>query len=84
MRVLVDTSVWVDFLASEEATLRQLLLDGAVLGHPFVTGEIACGSLKNRKEIIALLQSLPEIEICTDEEVLHLLEEHRLYAKGLG
>lgn len=84
MRLLVDTSVWVEFLAREESALQKLLLDGSVLIHPFVIGEIACGSLKNRDEILSLLQSLPQIDTCSDEEVLHLVEEHRLYAKGVG
>jgi predicted nucleic acid-binding protein len=84
MKILVDTSVWVQFLSHEEAGLRNLLLEGGVLIHPFIIGEIACGSLKNRKATISLLQSLPTIETCSDEEVLHLLEKHRLYAKGVG
>jgi len=33
--------------------------DGKVLCHTHVIGELACGNIKNREEIISLLQALP-------------------------
>jgi predicted nucleic acid-binding protein len=55
---LVDTSAWVDHLRRGNATLTTLLLDGEVLCHPFVIGELACGNLKRRSETLALLHNL--------------------------
>jgi predicted nucleic acid-binding protein len=82
--ILVDTSVWVDHLRKGEEELRNLLNDGLVLTHPFVIGELACGNLKNRDEVLALLAALPKAEVASNEEVLHLVEERKLHGRGLG
>ena len=52
--------------------------------HPFVVGELACGNMKNREEILSLLQTLPTAETAEHEEVLHFIEHNRLMGKGLG
>lgn len=83
-RVLVDTSVWVDHLFKGEALLHDLLTLGHVVTHPFILGEIACGRLSNRKAILALLAELPAVTVATHEEVLHLVETHRLDGTGLS
>ena len=57
--ILVDTSVWVDHLRRADAALADLLERGAVLMHPLVVGEIACGSLAQRPAVLELLQHLP-------------------------
>jgi predicted nucleic acid-binding protein len=82
--ILVDTSVWVDHLRRADKELKSLLNEGLVLTHPFVIGELACGNLKNRDEILALLAALPKAEVASDEEALHLVAERKLYGKGLG
>jgi hypothetical protein len=40
--------------------------------------------LKNRSEILTLLQTLPEARISEHHEVLLLLESQKLFGKGLG
>jgi predicted nucleic acid-binding protein len=82
--ILVDTSVWVDHLRKAEEELQSLLNEGLVLSHPFVIGELACGNLKNRDEILALLDALPKARLASHEEVLQLVSERKLYGKGLG
>jgi predicted nucleic acid-binding protein len=82
--VLVDTSVWAFHLREGDTRLKKLLMDGEVLSHPFIVGELACGNLKNRPEILFLLQSIPVATEAKHEEVLHLMESHRLMGKGLG
>ncbi len=57
--VLVDTSVWVSHLREGNPRLVSLLNDGDVVSHPFIIGELACGNLRNRSEILSLLHSLP-------------------------
>jgi predicted nucleic acid-binding protein len=52
--------------------------------HPFIVGELACGALKNRTEILSLLQLLPTAVQAKNEEVLHFIETNRLMGKGLG
>lgn len=81
---LVDTSVWVDHLRRGNAKLRSLLEEGAALVHPFVVGELACGNLKNRAEILQLLALLPEARVADHAEVLSLVERRRLHGLGIG
>jgi predicted nucleic acid-binding protein len=81
---LVDTSVWVDHLRARDARLNSLLQDGQVICHPFVVGELACGNLRNRHEILGLLTALPEAAIAEHREVLHLVDAARLFGRGLG
>jgi predicted nucleic acid-binding protein len=82
--VLVDTSVWVSHLRYGGVELEALLDDARVACHPFVVGELACGNLANRAEILALLQALPMSAHVEHEEVLRFIEGHRLMGKGLG
>jgi len=82
--ILVDTSVWVDHLRRGNKRLISLLNDEQVLCHPFVVGELACGNLKNRKEILRLSNSLPFVQQADHSEVLHLLNSNRLYGQGIG
>lgn len=82
--VLVDTSVWVDHFRRGNEGLVAQLNQAAVVCHPFVVGELACGNLKNRTEILRLLQALPIAPLAEQEEVLYLLNKGRLYGRGLG
>ena len=81
---LADTSVWVDHLRRGNPTLGQLLLDGEVLCHSFVVGELACGFLTRRTEILTLLATLPKVVVADHGEVLRLVDSKRLYGRGLG
>lgn len=82
--VLVDTSVWISHLRYGNVGLEILLNDGHVACHPFVIGELACGNLKNRPEILSLMQALPPAAHADNEEVIEFIENHRLMGKGLG
>ncbi len=82
--ILVDTSVWVDHLRRGDAALEVALHGDLVAVHPFVIGELACGSLKPRGQLLGLLRSLARLAAATDGEVLDFLERHRLMGRGLG
>jgi predicted nucleic acid-binding protein len=82
--ILVDTSVWVDHLARGVSHLTDILEAEQVLIHPFVVGEIACGTLKSRGEVIGYMKNLPQPTVATHEEVLTLIEQRRLMARGIG
>ena len=82
--VLVDTSVWILHLRTGDSHLKALLNDGKVLCHPFVVGELACGQIKNRTEVLSLLQALPMAEIAEHQEILQFIEIQRLIGVGLG
>ena len=82
--ILVDTSVWVDHLRRDNRLLADLLEDQQVTIHPFVIGELACGNLGNRDEVLGLLSRLPRVAKATDDEVLFYIEEQRLMGRGIG
>jgi len=82
--VLVDTSVWVVHLREGNAQLEALLNEGKVICHPFIIGEIACGTMRNRVQILSLFQSLPMAETAEHSEVMQFIENYRLMGKGLG
>ena len=66
--ILVDTSVWIDHLRKGDRELARFLNEGVVLCHPFVIGELACGNLRNRSEILSLLAALPAAPVASHEE----------------
>ncbi len=82
--VLVDTSVWVAHLRDGNIGLETLLNEGRVAGHSFIMGELACGNLKNRSEILSLLHGLPMAIHAEHQEVMELIDTHNLMGKGLG
>lgn len=82
--ILADTSVWIDHLRAHDPILARLLEGGGVLGHTFVLGEIACGMLRRRAEILILLADLPQALVATDAEVLTTIEKRRLMGRGIG
>jgi hypothetical protein len=82
--VLVDTSIWIDHFNQADPRLMQLLETGQVLMHPFIIGELACGNLKPRDEILNLLSVLPAARMASHDEVLYFLEANHFYSKGIG
>ena len=82
--VLVDTSVWVSFLRHGNSRLQELLHDSKVVSHPFIIGELACGNISNRAEIISLMQSLPMLDAVEHEELLLFIEHNKMMGTGLG
>lgn len=82
--ILVDTSVWIDHFRRGNARLAELLMEGDVLMHPLVFGELACGGLRNRAEILRLLEALPRAVTASFDETLDFLDTRKLYGKGLG
>jgi len=82
--ILVDTSIWIGHLRKGSDLLSHLLEQERVLMHPFIIGELACGSMANRREILGLLETLPATGIARHAEVLHLVEGKRLYGQGIG
>lgn len=82
--ILVDSSVWIDHLRNNDATLAALLDRGQILSHPFVIGEVSLGSLRQRATIIGALQDLPKAIVANDREVMAFIESQTLYGRGIG
>ena len=75
MRVLVDTSVWIDHLRRSDPNLVALLKSTQVVMRPAVLGELACGMIPNRQELLPLWFALPCVVEVSSAEALGLLED---------
>ncbi|MGQ0695384.1 MAG: type II toxin-antitoxin system VapC family toxin [Nitrospiraceae bacterium] len=84
MPTLVDTSVWLDHFRTNSPTLRQLLDEDLVVCHPLVIGELACGNMKHRSEVLESLAVLPTTPTVEYQELLTFIETHKLFGQGLG
>ena len=82
--ILVDTSIWVDHGRRRDAALVEWLTEGWVLGHPFVQGELACGQMPHRSEVLALFDALPSATVLSHAGVLHFVDRHHLAGSRLG
>ena len=82
--ILVDTSVWIDHFRNGNAKLQDLLYNNEVLMHPFIIGELSCGTMQNREEILRLLQELPGAHLAEHDEVIGLVERDHLWGQGVG
>lgn len=84
MRVLVDTSVWIDHFRIKEPALLNLLENGRVLGHRFVRCESALGNLPQRQLILELMDNLPQAPVAYADEINCFIENHALFGLGIG
>lgn len=82
--MLVDTSVWINHFRRSNRDLEFFLEEGSVSMHPFVIGELACGSLRKRHDVIQLMERLPHAPVATDREVMKFIELAGLHGTGLG
>ncbi len=76
--------MWVRHLREADPDLRELLNDGQVMCHQYIIGELACGNMKNRREVLSLMQLLPQATPAQHEEILQFIELNHLTGKGLG
>jgi len=82
--ILVDTSIWVDHIRTPNRRLIELLDAELVSMHPWVVGELACGNLADRANMLYLLRSLPPVAVASDDEVLFFIDKHGIAGKGVG
>jgi predicted nucleic acid-binding protein len=71
-------------LRTGDATLSGILDRGMCLGHPFVTGELALGNLRERDLVLSALRALPQAIVASDEEVYHFIDRQALFGLGIG
>ena len=84
MRVLVDTNIWIDHLRKTEPVLVDLLERDQVCVHQSVITELALGNLEDRSVFLKALERLMIVRNVDDQGVRHLVEERRLWGRGLS
>lgn len=82
--ILVDTSVWIDHFRAGDPHLVAALSRNGVLAHPCVIGEIALGSVKQRAQVLRLMNNLPSALIATHDEVMTFIAAQALANTGVG
>jgi predicted nucleic acid-binding protein len=82
--ILVDTSVWARHIDREVGALSTLLEADEVSSHPFIVGEIALGNLRRRDAVLSDLRLLQQAAVASHQEVLELVERHKLFGRGIG
>ena len=84
MRVLVDTNIWIDHLRKTEPVLVDLLERDQVCVHQSIITELALGNLKDRSVFLKAIERLMVLRNVDDQGVRHLVEERRLWGRGLS
>lgn len=87
MIVLVDTSVWIRFLANKSpyaATLEALLSGDDVSGHDRVYGELLIGDTGGRTTLLSAYAQMHRAPVVSHEEVVDFVRAQRLHGLGIG
>jgi predicted nucleic acid-binding protein len=74
----------VEHLRRGEPALEIALGAGQVLMHPFILGELACGNLNRRIEVLSLMRELPRAPVALDDETLEFIDRRKLTGRGIG
>lgn len=86
--VLVDTSIWIRFLAGREPDARhldQLLADDRVFGHELVHGELLIGDRgRTRSALLAAYSEIHRARTARHSDVLELVGARKLRGRGVG
>lgn len=82
--IVADANVWIDFLRAGEAELQRLLDKNQVAMHPCLAAELALGSLHGRSQILAQLDTMPQVRVASLREIREMIEARQLYSRGIG
>jgi predicted nucleic acid-binding protein len=85
--VLVDTSVWIRFLANRTpyaATLGALLDRDEVAGHEFVYGELLLGDRAGRAKLLGAYEQIRQASMVPHSEVVAFVQSRALSGRGVG
>lgn len=83
MKVLADSSIWINHFRKADENLLELLADGDLAMHQFVLSELALGSVPDRQRLIQHLRSLPILG-APETDLLAFIDEHGLHGTGIG
>ena len=85
--VLVDTSVWIRFVANRAPYARELeslLSRGEVCGHDFVYGELLIGDKGGRGQLLADYVVMHQVPVVPHREVAEFVRQRRLHGRCIG
>lgn len=82
MKILADTSVWVEYLRNKDAAILDPLNRGDIVLHDCVIGELALGGVSQTK--LAMFRLMHRCRSASHAEVMYLIAERRFAGRGLG
>jgi predicted nucleic acid-binding protein len=85
--VLVDTSVWIRFLANRapySSEMDRLLSRDQVVGHELVFGELLIGDRGGRKKLLVTYEKMSQASIVPHREVVDFVRDRDLHGRGIG
>jgi predicted nucleic acid-binding protein len=85
--VLVDTSIWIRFLANRApyaAELEELLRRDEVCAHEFVYGELLIGDVGGRKQLLEDYEQMHQAPPVSHADVVAFVRGRRLHGRGIG
>ncbi|MGO7033707.1 type II toxin-antitoxin system VapC family toxin [Rhizobium ruizarguesonis] len=82
--ILADTSIWIDHFRHVNAELRWVIEGDRLLCHPSVIGELALGSLRDRRSVLAFLTAQRKATVATHDEVMTMIDRHGIFSMGIG
>jgi predicted nucleic acid-binding protein len=85
--VLVDTSVWIRFLANRApyaAEMERLLGLGEVAGHELVYGELLIGDRGGRRKLLNSYELMRQTAAVPHSEVVAFVRARKLHGRGIG
>jgi predicted nucleic acid-binding protein len=83
-RIIADTGIWIDHINKGDAVLASLLRRRQIALHPMIIGEVALGSIPNRKSLLEELRALPQAKPASHTEVMAMIEWSGLFNSGIG
>lgn len=85
--VLVDTSVWIRFLANRApyaSELDRLLALDEVAAHDLVYGELLIGDLGGRRKLLSYYERIHHAVTVPHRDVIAFVFARNLYGRGVG
>ena len=85
--VLVDTSVWIRFLANRTpyaVELDRLLSLDEVTGHELVYGELLIGDREGRRKLLAAYERMHQASVVPHNDVVAFVRDRKLHGRGVG
>ena len=85
--VLVDTSIWIRFLANRApyaAELDRLLGLDEVAGHELVYGELLIGDRGGRGKLLAAYERMHQADVVPHRDVVAFVRDRDLHGRGVG
>jgi len=82
--VIADSNVWIHHWRETNRLLEGMVEVGEILTHPLIIGELAMGTLRNRKSTLWDMTRLGRPPLATDAETLQMVEARCLWGRGIG